>query len=189
MELACGFAAQLLERQQFRTDMAVTDIATPSRMERVFGLRSAVFMTSCSSLRLARLSSCLSCGWTQRCMAVQTCLPLARWHEPKRFAKMSTLFLTAKTYTRLPVKAEGFEYTSTGTLPRPTLTVSNLDSTMTVLLLALVNATTAGNDLGGAEVRRIRTLKKYLDDINFRFENVAITQNGDTLITQSGDTF
>ena len=26
-----------------------------------------------------------------------------------------------------------------------------------------VNATTAGNDLGGAEVRRIRTLKKYLD--------------------------
>ena len=33
---------------------------------------------------------------------------------------------------------------------------------MTTLLL-LVNATTAGNDLGGAEVRRIRTLKKYLD--------------------------
>ena len=33
---------------------------------------------------------------------------------------------------------------------------------MTTLLL-LVNATTAGNDLGGAEVRRIRTLKKFLD--------------------------
>ena len=91
-------------------------------------------------------------------------------------------------YTRLPVKAEGFEYTSTGTLPRPTLTVSNMDSTMTVLL-ALVNETTAGNDLGGAEVRRIRTLKKYLDDINFRFESVAITQGGDTLITQDGDSF
>ena len=30
-------------------------------------------------------------------------------------------------------------------------------------MLLLVNATTAGNDLGGAEVRRIRTLKKYLD--------------------------
>ena len=30
-------------------------------------------------------------------------------------------------------------------------------------MLLLVNATTAGNDLGGAEVRRIRTLKKFLD--------------------------
>ena len=44
---------------------------------------------------------------------------------------------------------------------------------MTTILL-LVNATTAGNDLGGAEVRRIRTLKKYLDgesaaDPNARF--------------------
>ena len=33
---------------------------------------------------------------------------------------------------------------------------------MTALLL-LVNATTTGNDLGGAQVKRIRTLKKYLD--------------------------
>jgi len=91
-------------------------------------------------------------------------------------------------YTRLPIKAEGFEYTSTGTLPRPTLTVSNIDSTMTVLL-ALVNKTTAGNDLGGAEVKRIRTLKKYLDDINFRFNNSAITQSGNTLTTQGGTVF
>ena len=67
-----------------------------------------------------------------------------------------------QSYTRIPVKADGFEYTNTGTLPRPKLSISNLDSTMTTLLL-LVNATTAGNDLGGAEVRRIRTLKKYLD--------------------------
>ena len=108
-----------------------------------------------------------------------------RWHagmsKNDRNQDVNVVF-NGVEYTRLPVKAEGFEYTSTGTLPRPTLTVSNLDSTMTVLL-ALVNATTAGNDLGGAEVRRIRTLKKYLDDINFRFENVAIAQNGDTLIT------
>jgi lambda family phage minor tail protein L len=44
---------------------------------------------------------------------------------------------------------------------------------MTTLLL-LVNATTPGNDLGGATVRRIRTLKKFLDgeaaaDPNARF--------------------
>ena len=114
-----------------------------------------------------------------------------RWHagmsRNDRNQDVNVVF-DGNEYTRLPVKAEGFEYTSTGTLPRPTLTVSNLDSTMTVLL-ALVNATTAGNDLGGAEVRRIRTLKKYLDDVNFRFENVAITQAGDTLTTQDGDSF
>jgi len=112
-----------------------------------------------------------------------------RWHagmsRNDRNQDVNVVF-NGNEYTRLPVKAEGFEYTSTGTLPRPTLTVSNLDSTMTVLL-ALVNATTAGNDLGGAEVRRIRTLKKYLDDINFRFADATITQDGDTLTTEDGD--
>lgn len=77
-----------------------------------------------------------------------------------------------QAYARIPVKAEGFEYTNTGTLPRPTLTISNLGSGMTSLLL-LANKTTAGNDLGGAEVRRIRTLKKYLDRTNFREEKPA----------------
>ena len=42
------------------------------------------------------------------------------------------------------------------------MAISNLSSTISALLLT-VNATTAGNDLGAAEVRRIRTLKKYLD--------------------------
>ena len=42
------------------------------------------------------------------------------------------------------------------------MTVSNLDSTITTVLL-LVNAVTPGNDLGGALVKRIRTLLKFLD--------------------------
>ena len=65
-------------------------------------------------------------------------------------------------YTRQAVEASGFDYSSTGQLPRPTLTISNLDNTITALLV-VVNATTPGCDLAGAEVRRIRTLKKYLD--------------------------
>lgn len=96
-----------------------------------------------------------------------------RWHAGANADVDGNIVFAGNTYTRIPVKADGFEYTTTGTLPRPTLTVSNLDGTMTTLLL-LVNATTAGNDLGGAEVRRIRTLKKYLDgetgaDPNARF--------------------
>ena len=100
----------------------------------------------------------------------------------------SNIVFDSQTYSRVPIKADGFEYSNTGTLPRPTLTVSNLSSTITALLL-LVNATTAGNDLGGAEVRRIRTLAKYLDSDNFGTPELAITQANDFLITQDGDNF
>ena len=85
-----------------------------------------------------------------------------RFHAGANAAISGNIVFNSQTYTRIPIKADGFEYSNTGTLPRPTLSISNLDGTMTTLLL-LDNATTAGNDLGGAEVRRIRTLKKYLD--------------------------
>ena len=85
-----------------------------------------------------------------------------RWHNGANANVTGNIVWNGSSYIRLPVQAEGFEYSNTGTLPRPTLTVSNLDGTMTTLLL-LVNGTTPGNDLGGAEVKRIRTLKKYLD--------------------------
>ena len=85
-----------------------------------------------------------------------------RFHAGANAAVTGNIVFDGNTYTRIPVKADGFEMTNTGSLPRPTLTISNLDGTITTLLL-LVNATTAGNDLGGAEVRRIRTLKKFLD--------------------------
>ena len=92
-----------------------------------------------------------------------------------------------QSYSRIPVKADGFEYSNTGSLPRPTLAISNLGSGMTSLLL-LVNQTTRGNDLGGAEVRRIRTLKKYLDRTNFREQGPALNQDGtNTTGTQDGD--
>ena len=85
-----------------------------------------------------------------------------RWHNGANANVTGNIVWNGNSYVRLPIKAEGFEYSNTGTLPRPTLTISNLDGVMTTLLL-LVNATTAGNDLGGATVKRIRTLKKYLD--------------------------
>jgi lambda family phage minor tail protein L len=85
-----------------------------------------------------------------------------RWHNGCNANVTGNITWNGNAYARLPVKADGFEYSNTGTLPRPTLTISNLDGTITTLLL-LVNATTPGNDLGGATVKRIRTLKKYLD--------------------------
>ena len=85
-----------------------------------------------------------------------------RWHAGSNADVTGDIIFGGETYQRLPVKADGFEYTNTGTLPRPKLAVTNLGSEITALLL-VVNQTTTGNDLGGAEVRRIRTLKKYLD--------------------------
>ena len=95
------------------------------------------------------------------------------WHNGVNAAVTGNIVFGGNTYVRLPVEATGFDYTSSGSLPRPTLRISNLFSDMTTLLL-LVNATTPGNDLGGATVRRIRTLKKFLDgeaaaDPNARF--------------------
>lgn len=95
------------------------------------------------------------------------------WHNGVNAAVTGNIVFAGNTYIRLPVEATGFDYTSSGSLPRPTLRVSNLFSDITGILL-LVNATTPGNDLGGATVRRVRTLKKFLDgeaaaDPNARF--------------------
>lgn len=66
-----------------------------------------------------------------------------------------------QAYLRFPIEAEGFEYNGQGQLPRPTIRISNLQGTITTLLLTLP----AG--LEGAKVVRVRTLAKYLDAVNF----------------------
>ena len=95
---------------------------------------------------------------------------ILRWHAGVNEQVTGNIVWNGESYVRVPVKAEGFEYKNTGTLPRPTLTVDNTTSLITALLL-VVNATTVGNDLAGAEVRRIRTLKKFLDAANFASGN------------------
>jgi lambda family phage minor tail protein L len=87
---------------------------------------------------------------------------ILRWHNGVNADVTGNITWNGNEYIRLPVTAEGFEYTNTGTLPRPTITVANINSTISALLID-VNLITTGNDLAGAEVRRIRTLKKYLD--------------------------
>jgi len=75
------------------------------------------------------------------------------------------------TNSALPIEAEGFEYKAeTGSLPRPRIRVANLLGSITAILLD-VNTTTAGNDLTGAKLTRIRTLLRYLDDANFPDES------------------
>jgi len=64
------------------------------------------------------------------------------------------------TYTRYPIDASGFELVQGGQFPRPKMRASNIFGTITALLLVY-------SDLIGVKVTRIRTLKKYLDAVNF----------------------
>jgi lambda family phage minor tail protein L len=87
---------------------------------------------------------------------------ILRFHAGSNADVDGNILWSGNSYTRIAIKAEGFEYTNTGTLPRPTLTVANLNGGITALLLG-VNTTTPGNDLTGAKIKRIRTLKRFLD--------------------------
>ncbi len=77
------------------------------------------------------------------------------------------------TYTAIPLKADGYESTGKGSLPRPNISVANLNGTFTTIL-ALLNVDDDGNalprntrTLEGCKVTRTRTLSKYLDAVNF----------------------
>lgn len=75
------------------------------------------------------------------------------------------------TYSKFPIEVEGFEYNAeSGSLPRPRIRVANLLASITTILLD-VNNTTAGNDLTGAKLTRIRTLVRYIDNANFDGDN------------------
>jgi lambda family phage minor tail protein L len=67
-------------------------------------------------------------------------------------------------YQRFPIKAQGFDFNANGQLPRPKIQVSNILSAVSTLLLSY-------SDLLGAKITRKRTLKKYLDAVNFAAGN------------------
>ena len=88
-----------------------------------------------------------------------------RFHAGSSLKDNGEIVWAGNSYQRFPIQAEGFAFRK-GMLPRPTLTVSNALGTITAILLT-VNTTTAGNDLTGATVTRIRTLARFLDAVNF----------------------
>ena len=64
------------------------------------------------------------------------------------------------TYTPYPIQAEGFDMSSKGVMPRPTIRVANLDGLIGSQIRDY-------GDLVGAKVTRKRTLLKFLDGPNF----------------------
>ena len=89
-----------------------------------------------------------------------------RFHAGTNLNANGKIVWAGNEYLRFPVQATGFAY-QRGQLPRPTLTVSNMGSPSISAILLTVNQTTAGNDLTGAKVVRIRTMARFLDAANF----------------------
>ena len=81
-------------------------------------------------------------------------------------------------YTKMTIEAEGFEFNGKQT-PRPRLKISNILGTFTTILLTLPQG------LEGAQVTRIRTLARYVDNANFTGGQILL-ENGSNLLLEDG---
>lgn len=63
-------------------------------------------------------------------------------------------------YTRFPIDISGFQTSTQGSLPRPTLLIANVSGLIIPLLKNF-------GDLIGGKITRKRTMVKYLDAVNF----------------------
>ena len=88
-----------------------------------------------------------------------------RFHAGSNLNANGQIVWAGNAYLRFPIQASGFAF-QRGQLPRPKIIISNATGLISSILLS-VNETTAGNDLTGATVTRIRTLAKFLDKENF----------------------
>jgi lambda family phage minor tail protein L len=81
------------------------------------------------------------------------------WH-PGTTVAGTPIVWQGVTYQPFPTEASGFEVSSAGKLPRPTLRASNIGGALGVFVRSY-------DDMLGALVTRKRTLGKYLDAVNF----------------------
>tara|TARA_Y100000114_G_scaffold114607_1_gene108694 strand:+ start:318 stop:893 length:576 start_codon:yes stop_codon:yes gene_type:complete len=89
-----------------------------------------------------------------------------RFHNGANLNSNGKVVWNGNQYERFPIQCEGFEFSGRGTLPRPTISISNILGTITAIMQN-VNETTVGNDLNGTKLVRIRTLVRFLDAVNF----------------------
>lgn len=111
-----------------------------------------------------------------------------RYHSGKNGLSEDVKF-GGETYTAVPVEVDGFEFSSKGALPRPTIRIGNINNGITYLLIST-------NPLA-AKVRRIRTFAKFIDTANFAdgvnplfarsqdIDDILTTQDGKSLSEQT----
>lgn len=84
---------------------------------------------------------------------------VTRW-SPNLNRLGNNVVFGGNTYTAYPVDASGFAKNTDDALPRPILTVANLNGAVSAMCRTY-------QDLVGATVTRRMTLEKYLDAVNF----------------------
>jgi len=95
-------------------------------------------------------------------------ITIYRWHSGVAQNATGELLFGGQTYSQMPIEAEGFDYKGTNkgsNLPRPTLRISNLLSTVSTILQE-INNITPNNDLIGAVLTRKRTFAKFISASN-----------------------
>jgi len=110
-----------------------------------------------------------------------------RFHNGANMNADGEVVWAGNSYLRFPIECTGFEFGSTGTLPRPKIAISNIFGTITAIMQD-INTTTAGNDLNGAKFTRIRTLARFLDAVNFAPETVTSTSTTTVADPADGET-
>ena len=110
-----------------------------------------------------------------------------RFHNGANMNADGEVVWAGNSYLRFPIECTGFEFGSTGTLPRPTIAVSNIFGTLTAIMQD-INTTTVGNDLNGAKFTRIRTLARFLDAVNFAPETITSTSTTTVADPADGET-
>ena len=124
-------------------------------------VNSAVF----SNLQDMNPSAIIELFTLQLSTALHGANTIYRFHAGSSLNANGQITWDGNAYLRFPIQASGFSFQK-GQLPRPKLTISNGTGLISAILLS-VNEVTAGNDLTGAKVTRIRTLAKFLDAVNF----------------------
>lgn len=118
-----------------------------------------------SSLQDINPSAIIELFTLQLSTALHGANTIYRFHGGSNLNANGQIVWAGNSYLRFPVQASGFAF-QRGQLPRPKITISNATGLISAILLS-VNETTAGNDLTGATVTRIRTLAKFIDAVNF----------------------
>ena len=124
-------------------------------------VNSAVF----SNLQSINPSAIIELFTLQLSTALHGANTIYRFHAGSNLNANGKIVWATNEYLRFPVQASGFAFQK-GQLPRPKIAISNATGLISSILLS-VNETTAGNDLTGATVTRIRTLARFLDAVNF----------------------
>jgi lambda family phage minor tail protein L len=95
-------------------------------------------------------------AWVDLFTIDATAIGASVYHFTSATDRGSSVSFGGIVYTALPIDSNGFQASSSGALPRPKLTISNVNKFLQPYILA-------NNYFQGAKVTRIRTLDKYLD--------------------------